>query len=85
MDLEDIETARDRLRFRGAQGTTGSQATFLELFKGDASKITQLNEVDSDGVVEVWSKWADNAIDPLQEGRLPFVLPHFYPDLHSQG
>ena len=34
MDLEDIETARDRLRFRGAQGTTGSQATFLELFKG---------------------------------------------------
>lgn len=53
MDLEDIETARDRLRFRGAQGTTGSQATFLELFKGDASKITQLNEVGSNGVVKV--------------------------------
>lgn len=45
MDLEDIETVRERLQFRGAQGTTGSQATFLELFKGDASKIVKLNEV----------------------------------------
>ncbi|KAL2188748.1 Adenylosuccinate lyase [Thermothelomyces heterothallicus CBS 203.75] len=46
MDLEDIETVRERLQFRGAQGTTGSQATFLELFNGDASKIVKLNEVD---------------------------------------
>lgn len=45
MDLEDIETVRDRLQFRGAQGTTGSQATFLELFNGDAEKIVKLNEV----------------------------------------
>ena len=47
MDLEDIETVRERLQFRGAQGTTGSQATFLELFEGDANKIVQLNEVRS--------------------------------------
>ena len=46
MDLEDIETVRERLQFRGAQGTTGSQATFLELFENDASKIVQLNEVN---------------------------------------
>ncbi len=45
MDLEDIETVRERLQFRGAQGTTGSQATFLELFEGDAGKIVKLNEV----------------------------------------
>lgn len=45
MDLEDIETVRDRLQFRGAQGTTGSQATFLELFNGDAEKIKQLNAI----------------------------------------
>lgn len=45
MDLEDIETVRDRLQFRGAQGTTGSQATFLELFNGDAKKIKQLNAI----------------------------------------
>lgn len=47
MDLEDIETVRERLQFRGAQGTTGSQATFLELFEGDANKIVQLNDVGS--------------------------------------
>jgi len=47
MDLEDIETVRERLQFRGAQGTTGSQATFLELFNGDANKIKQLNEVSA--------------------------------------
>ena len=45
MDLEDIETVRDRLQFRGAQGTTGSQATFLELFNGDRDKIRQLNDI----------------------------------------
>ncbi|KAK1751660.1 L-Aspartase-like protein [Echria macrotheca] len=45
MDLEDIETVRERLQFRGAQGTTGSQATFLELFNGDANKIVKLNEI----------------------------------------
>ncbi|KAJ4304418.1 adenylosuccinase ade13 [Collariella sp. IMI 366227] len=45
MDLEDIETVREKLQFRGAQGTTGSQATFLELFEGDANKIVELNEI----------------------------------------
>jgi adenylosuccinate lyase len=45
MDLEDIETVREKLQFRGAQGTTGSQATFLELFEGDADKIVRLNEI----------------------------------------
>jgi adenylosuccinate lyase len=47
MDLEDIETVRERLQFRGAQGTTGSQATFLELFEGDAGKIVKLNDVSA--------------------------------------
>jgi adenylosuccinate lyase len=51
MDLEDIETVRDRLQFRGAQGTTGSQATFLELFNGDAEMITKLNEVNKTCIV----------------------------------
>ncbi|KAI6246867.1 Adenylosuccinate lyase [Erysiphe necator] len=44
MDLEDIEKVREDLRFRGAQGTTGTQASFLELFK-DGSKIDELNDL----------------------------------------
>ncbi|KAI1199938.1 L-Aspartase-like protein [Nemania serpens] len=42
-DLQAIEQVRADLRFRGAQGTTGTQASFLEIFQGDASKCDQLN------------------------------------------
>lgn len=45
MDLEDIERVRKDLRFRGAQGTTGTQASFMEIFNGDGQKIDQLNEI----------------------------------------
>lgn len=31
--------------YRGAQGTTGTQASFMEIFKGDGAKIDQLNEI----------------------------------------
>lgn len=44
-DLEAIEDARNSLRFRGAQGTTGTQASFLEIFNGDSSKCDKLNEL----------------------------------------
>lgn len=44
-DLESIEHVRNGLKFRGAQGTTGTQASFLEIFDGDASKCDQLNEL----------------------------------------
>ncbi|KAM5448374.1 adenylosuccinase ade13 [Microsporum audouinii] len=45
MDLEDIEYVRASLKFRGAQGTTGTQASFMEIFQNDASKIDRLNEI----------------------------------------
>ncbi|EFE30052.1 uncharacterized protein ARB_03394 [Trichophyton benhamiae CBS 112371] len=45
MDLEDIEYVRAGLKFRGAQGTTGTQASFMEIFHNDASKIDKLNEI----------------------------------------
>ena len=44
-DLEDIEYVRENLKFRGAQGTTGTQASFLEVFQGDGSKVDKLNEI----------------------------------------
>jgi hypothetical protein len=44
MDLEDIELVRSALLFRGAQGTTGTQASFMEIFHGDGGKIDELNE-----------------------------------------
>lgn len=45
MDLDDIEYVHTILKFRGAQGTTGTQASFMELFNGDTSKIDKLNEI----------------------------------------
>jgi hypothetical protein len=45
MDLEDIEKVREDLRFRGAQGTTGTQASFMEIFKGDGAKVDALNKI----------------------------------------
>ncbi|KAL6414492.1 primary-amine oxidase [Ilyonectria robusta] len=44
MDLEDIEHVRDQLRFRGAVGTTGTQASFMEIFHNDGDKIDELNK-----------------------------------------
>ena len=36
---------RAGLKFRGAQGTTGTQASFMEIFQGDAMKIDKLNDM----------------------------------------
>lgn len=44
-DLEDIEQVRAALRFRGAQGTTGTQASFMEIFDNDGTKVDRLNEI----------------------------------------
>ncbi|KAA0142459.1 MAG: adenylosuccinate lyase [Gimesia chilikensis] len=43
LDLEEIEYRIEKLRFRGVKGTTGTQATFLQLFKGDHAKVDELD------------------------------------------
>ncbi len=45
MDLEYIDHFAGQLKARGAKGTIGSQATFLELFKGDHGKVRELDEL----------------------------------------
>ncbi|RYP91289.1 hypothetical protein DL770_002607 [Monosporascus sp. CRB-9-2] len=44
-DLESIEQVRESLKFRGAQGTTGTQASFLEIFGGNSAKCDELNKL----------------------------------------
>jgi adenylosuccinate lyase len=44
LDLGEIEHRLDILRFRGAKGTTGTQASFLALFRGDHDKVRALDE-----------------------------------------
>lgn len=43
LDFRAVETLLSELRFRGARGTTGTEASFLELFDGDGSKVDHLN------------------------------------------
>jgi len=44
MDLQEIEHRLDTLPFRGVKGTTGTQASFLELFDGKHNKVKQLDK-----------------------------------------
>ena len=44
MDLEEIEHRISTLALLGSKGTTGTQASFLELFEGDHGKVKQLEE-----------------------------------------
>lgn len=45
MDLRNITRVLEDLEFRGAMGTTGTQASFMEIFHGDGAKIDRLNEI----------------------------------------
>jgi adenylosuccinate lyase len=45
LDLRELEHRRDGLKFRGAKGTTGTQASFLELFRGDHDKVRHLDRL----------------------------------------
>lgn len=42
-DLEELDFVLSSLRFLGCRGTTGTEASFLELFEGDEEKIDELN------------------------------------------
>jgi len=45
MDLEEVEYRISNLRLLGSKGTTGTQASFLELFNGDHEKVKRMEEL----------------------------------------
>lgn len=42
-DLEDLDFVIDNMKFLGCRGTTGTEASFLDLFEGDTAKIDEMN------------------------------------------
>lgn len=68
MDLEEIEYRIVNLKLLGSKGTTGTQASFVELFEGDSQKVKELEamiakEMGFDGVVPVSGQTYSRKID----------------------
>ena len=45
LDLQDLDFVADSLALLGQKGTTGTQASFVELFEGDTAKIDTLEKM----------------------------------------
>jgi adenylosuccinate lyase len=45
MDLEDLNYISEQIKLLGSKGTTGTQASFLELFEGDHKKCKKLDKI----------------------------------------
>lgn len=46
-DLEEIDFVIQNMKFFGCRGTTGTEASFLDLFEGDTAKIDEMNRMIS--------------------------------------
>jgi adenylosuccinate lyase len=57
LDLENLEYVSSTLKLLGSRGTTGTEASFMDLFEGDAEKIDLMNRMiaDSFGFDECFS------------------------------
>ena len=51
MDLEDLEYVQSTLKLLGSKGTTGTQASFLELFDGDQETIDKIDPMIAEKMV----------------------------------
>ena len=45
LDVENIDFLLSKLKLRGVKGTTGTQASFMELFDGDENKVKALDKI----------------------------------------
>ena len=67
-DVENLEHQLQNLKLLGSKGTTGTQASFMELFGGDEEKILKMEELiakemDFDGVVPVSGQTYSRKVD----------------------
>lgn len=70
MDLEELEFRISALKLLGSKGTTGTQASFMELFEGDEEKVKKLEaliaeEMNFDGVVPVSGQTYSRKVDSM--------------------
>ena len=68
MDLDELEYKIRNIKLLGSKGTTGTQASFMELFNNDTEKVKELEkliaeEMGFDGVVPVSGQTYSRKID----------------------
>ncbi len=68
MDMEELEFRLSKLKLLGSKGTTGTQASFMELFEGDEDKVRRLEdliaeEMGFDGCVPVSGQTYSRKVD----------------------
>ncbi len=69
-DLSELEFRIDAMQLLGSKGTTGTQASFMELFDGDEEKIKKMEqyiaeELGFDGVIPVSGQTYSRKIDSM--------------------
>lgn len=67
-DIDNLEYQLSRLKLLGSKGTTGTQASFMELFEGNESKILEMEQLIAadmgfDGVVPVSGQTYSRKVD----------------------
>ena len=82
-DVEELEYRLGKLRLLGSKGTTGTQASFMELFDGDEAKVKELEErIASDlgfpGVVPVSGQTYSRKVDAYFLAALSGVAQSAY-------
>lgn len=84
IDLEELNFILDNLKLLGSKGTTGSQASFMELFNNDEEKVKKLDnfiaeEMNFSGVYAVSGQTYSRKID----SKVLFLLSNIAQSAHK--
>ena len=82
-DVEELEFRLSALKLLGSKGTTGTQASFMELFEGDEEKIRKMEsliaaDMGFEGCVPVSGQTYSRKVDAYMLGALSGVAQSAY-------
>lgn len=82
-DLKEIDFAIENIKFLGCRGTTGTEASFLELFEGDTDKIDEMNrriakDFEFDGCFDVSGQTYPRKVDSRILNALSSIAQSLY-------
>jgi len=83
MDLENLEFVIDKLKLRGVKGTTGTQASFMNLFENDEKKVKDLdkyvaNKMDFEDTYPVTGQTYSRKVDSIVLNTLSEIAQSAY-------